>query len=481
MSSVDMKLLAAASILALAAVPASAQGIKDLRTLAPAELMPGQHGTSQNGTHGTVSASMPENEGANLLNAEITVAPASNISLDTLGIYDASNGGVIFDVWKGSQHARVRSLLENLPQSIPSPAVRQLLTRLLLSSTRPPQSENIRQNVFRQRVEILMQLDDLPQVKRLLERVPQDLRDEGIARMEYTAHLLQGDIGWVCNHIATALTRHGGEDVYWQKLSIFCNARNKDEAKVMLALDLLNEQQVSINSGFVALVDMMTGRSKSLPQRFSAPLAIEDAAMIALSGHDAFPEGYLQTAPLPIARLVQQNKSFSEATRQQASQRISTVVAAEKPSGKRAEMQEWFGRQFSQQTDKPYAYDRMVSDMREKGGAEQQDYRRAYRYHVLLEALGFQLTTAEPWKNAVYRDGGIRTYISPALRAEAQKAAASERKGEAILLLAMTAGQANSLVEADDATLADITRVLRQMGYANEARAFAAEAMAALY
>lgn len=476
MSCVDMKLLAAAGLLALAALPASAQGIKDLRTLAPAELMPGQ-----NAANGTVPMAMPENEGANLLNSEITVAPASNISLDTLGIYDASNGGVAFDVWKGSSHAHVRSLLENQPQSIPSPTVRQLLTKLLLSSTRPPQSENIRQNIFRQRVETLMRLDELPQAQRLLERVPQDLRGEDIARMEYTAHLLQGDADWVCSNIATALTRHGGDDVYWQKLSIFCNARKKDEAKVMLALDLLSEQQMSINPGFVALVEVMTGRSKSPSQRFSAPLSVEDAAMIALSGQDAFPEGYLQAAPLPIARLVQQNKAFPEAARQQASQRIAAVVAAEKPSGERAEMQEWFGRQFSQSTDKPYAYDRMVSEMLEKGGAGQMDHRRAYRFHALLEALGFQPTSAEPWKNPVYRDNSTRAYISPALRAETLKAAAGDRKGEAILLVAMAVGQANTLAEADDATLADITRALRQVGYTEEARAFAAEAMAALY
>lgn len=476
MSCADMKWLAAAGLLALAAIPASAQGIKDLRTLAPAELMPGQ-----NGANGTVSAAMPENEGANLLDAEITVAPASNISLDTLGVYDASNGGVAFDVWKGSSHAHVRSLLENQPQSIPSPTVRQLLTKLLLSGTRPPQSENIRQNIFTQRIETLMRLDELPQVQRLLERVPHDLRGEGIARMEYTAHLLQGDADWVCSNIATALTQHGGEDVYWQKLSIFCNARKKDEAKVMLALDLLNEQQMSINPGFVALVEVMTGRSKSLSQRFSAPLAVEDAAMIALSGQNAFPEGYVQSAPLPIARLVQQNKAFPEAARQEASQRIAAVVAAEKPSGERAEMQEWFDRQFSQQIEKPYAYERMINDMREKGGTGQMDHRRAYRYHALLEALGFQLTAAEPWKNAAYKDASTRTYISPALRAEMLKAAAGGQKGEAILLVAMTAGQANSLAEADDATLADIARALRQMGYAEEARAFAAEAMAALY
>lgn len=159
-------LLCTAAALVVAASAASAQGIKDLRRVSPIELMPGGN------TTGDVPAEMPpylrykapeeetieaaedEEELPVTLpaDASITVTPATNISLDTLGVYDQRSGGVDFNVWDGSDHTRVKTLLVNLPQTIPSPSVRKLVARLLLSSTRPPESLNIQQNVFVPRI-----------------------------------------------------------------------------------------------------------------------------------------------------------------------------------------------------------------------------------------------------------------------------------------------------------------------------------------
>src|SRR5690606_9112726 len=115
--------------------------------------------------------------------ADISVTPAKNISLDTLGIYDAKSGGLDFNVWEGSDHARVKFLLEKLPETIPSPTVRNLVARLLLSATRPPQSQNIQQNVFQQRIETLIHIDEVAQAQRLVEMVPQELRSERTAHL----------------------------------------------------------------------------------------------------------------------------------------------------------------------------------------------------------------------------------------------------------------------------------------------------------
>jgi hypothetical protein len=478
-------LFAAAMVLALCASDVWAQGIKDMRRVSPMELMPVTDDAA------TVSGEMPpyirdENAGPVTIPADvgITITPATSISIDTLGIYDQRSGGVAFDVWDGSSHERVRQLLTHMPHTIPSSTVRKLVARLLLSSTRPPESLNIQQNVFRPRIQTLMHIDEVAQAQRLLEMVPQDARTEQTARLEYTAHLLRGDADWVCGHVASALQSYTQDVAYWQKLSIFCNARAKDEAKVQLALDVLSEQQVKLADGFVDMVQVMLGRSNSVTVRFANPLAADDAALIAISGVDAFPDSYMQLAPLPVARLVQGNEALPQKMREEAGKRLSAAIAADTPRPERVKVRGWFERQFTASPEEPVDFDALAEQMHaqsaDKADAAMQT-RRRYRLYTLLQALTFSnISAAEPWKDATFRDSS-RIYIAPALRSEMATAVDSERKGESILLVAMAAGQVDNLADVDDASIADMVQALMQLGYTAEAQALATEAMISLY
>lgn len=480
------KSLASVAVLLALGGAAHAQGIKDLRRSAPIELMPAQEQAVEIITEETALpapaapvAAEPAPPVTLQPDAPISVAPATHISLDTLGVYNAKTGGVEFGVWDGSGHARVRSLLENLPHTIPSPTVRGLVARLLLSSTRPPESENIQQNVFRQRIATLLHIDELAQAQRLVEMVPQNLRTEQTAHLEYTTHLLRGDHEWVCGNIGTALQQYAGEGGYWQKLSIFCNALAKDAAKAQLALDLLQEQQVELDSGFVELVEVMLGRKEQPATRFKQPLSLDDAALIAISGTDAFPKDYLKTAPLPVVRLVKHNAAFADYIKDEADARLRGAIAVEQPKPERAEMREWFARFFALPPEQAVDYDREVKALQERSGTA--DTRRNYRFYTLLQALTFSnISAGRPWEDATFRDTG-RILVSPALRAEMAAAVDKELKGESILLLAMAAGQVDDLADVDDASIADMVQALMQLGYTQEAQALAAEAMTALY
>lgn len=501
----NKSLLASASVAALLALgaPVHAQGIKDLRRTSPIDLMPApaeenaprpvprempQETLRDDETIGVPVVSEPASGAAEepddlpitlQPDAPITVMPATNISLDTLGVYDQKSGGVGFDVWEGSNHARVRSLLENVPHTIPSPTVRKLVARLLLSSTRPPESENIQQNVFRQRVTTLLHIDELAQAQRLVEMIPQNLRTERTAHLEYTAHLLKGDHEWVCSNIGTALQKYSGEAGYWQKLSIFCNALDKDVAKAQLALDLLAEQQVEIDPGFVGLVEVMLGRQSKIETRFKTPLSLDDAAIIAISGKDAFPENYLKTAPLPVARLVKNNAEFADYIKDEAEKRLQGAIALEQPKPERVKMREWFARFFAKSPEDAVDYDREVKAMQEMAGTA--NTRRNYRFYAMLQALTFSNISADkPWVDATFKDTG-RILVSPALRSEMASAVDQELKGESILLLGMAAGQVDDLADVDDASIADMVQALMQLGYTEEAQALAAEAMTSLY
>lgn len=470
--------LTTALALAFTAMPAAAQGVKGQRSLSPATEQPAieRHASAARdiGTPGIDMGS-----GA----SDIAVTPAKAISLDTLGIYDEKSGGLAFDVWEGSGHDRVKLLLESLPHTIPSPTVRQLLARLLLSTTRPPESETIQQNVFRQRVETLLHIDEASQAVRLLEMVPQESRNAPIAELEFTAHLLKGDADWVCSRIGDALAKYSGKSPQWQKYSIYCLARAGDEARAQLALDVMAEQKARLDDGFLALVDVMLGRADKVSPRFSAPLRLDDAAMIALSGKDAFPEGYLDTAPLPIVRLVKDNAAFSQPIRAQAEKRLAGAIAAEKASQERSAMRTWFAAQFATSPESPFYFDQAEKEMRARGGKadETRDLRRRYRFYTLLQALTFSdLRASVQWDKATFRDSG-RLHVSPILRSEMASAVDKELRGESILLLAIAAAQVDDLADIDDASIADMVQALVQLGYSAEAQALAAEAMTALY
>jgi hypothetical protein len=414
---------------------------------------------------------------------EINVMPASNISLDTLGIYDTKSGGLAFDIWQGSDHARVRALLQHMPETIPSPTIRNLVARLLLSSTKPPLSENIQQNIFRQRVETLMHMNEVPQAQRLVELVPQNLRNEAITHLQFTTHLLDGDSDWACSNIGSALQKYNGEAGYWQKVSIFCNALAKETAKVQLGLDLMGEQQVKVDAGFVALAEHMAGRTDTLATRFSMPLSLDDATFVAISGKNAFPEDYLQMAPLPIAKLVSKNTAFEDDVRKMAAKRLANAIAAENPDKDHMRIRGWFADAFTKSTDKTVNFDRLINEAQEIGGKSEQaqKIRRTYRLYALLQALGYEdIAVAEPWTHPTFKDPA-RIVVSPVLRGEMAIAVNSELAGEAILLLAIAAGQVDNLADADNASISDMIDALVQLGFEKEAQSLAAEAMVSLY
>lgn len=461
-------LLPVLAALAALAVPAWGQ---EASGSAPVELMGGD--TERNG----------EKSGAAPDIGAISVTPAMSISLDTLGLYDEKSGGVGFAVWEGSDHARVKFLLGKIPETIPSPTVRRLLAKLLLSTTRPPKSVTIQQNVFRERMQTLLHIDELAQAQRLLEMIPQDLRTPETARLEFTTHLLKGETDWICDRIGGALEQYAGKSVQWQKYAVFCLAREGKEAEAQLRLDLLAEQQAELDAGFLALMDVMLGRGGALASRFSTPLSLDDAAMIAVSGTDAFPEGYLDAAPLPVVRLVKDNPQFSSDLREKADKRLAAAIALEKPLRHRAELRDWLRQQFAQAPEKPFDVDKAFAQLQAKGksAGEPRDTRRAYRLYTMLQALDFSdLRAGVPWDVATFRDSG-RIHVSPALRSEMAGAVGQELTGEAILLLAIAAGQVNDLAEVDDASIADMVQALMQLGYHADAQALAAEAMSALY
>ncbi|MBM3618307.1 MAG: hypothetical protein FJX23_07140 [Alphaproteobacteria bacterium] len=486
------KLLALTFAFTLLASAANAQGVRELRTLNPknldavmAEPLPAEGEEEviieeSDATNAPIDVSEPAPIAKpERIEPAISVQPVSHISLDTLGLYDESNGGLSQKIWDNTDHARAELLLNKLPDSIPADAIRQLVARLLLTSATGPQSANIQQNIFRPRIHALLQIGEAAQVKRLIELAPKDRTNETLNRLEYTTHLLNNEPDWVCQNIASTLSGSVQDIAFWKKISIFCLARANKEAEAQLALDSTAEQSITYDDGFHALVDTLLGRTKTPEKRFTAPVSLEDGAIIALSGKDAFPEGYLASAPLPIASLVSENVLFPAEQRAVASKRVGELKITGKRTPAQQTMQDFYKQQFSQSTDRKFDFDAAVKTAQQRGG-EADAVRRAYRFYSMLQGLGFEkLEVADAWHSPNHQVA--RAKIAPWLRAELATAVDGERLGESILLLASVSGQVKSLADMDDDTLADLVQALVQLGLTKEANALAVEAMVSLY
>lgn len=485
MSLKNKLLLSVALLLAAPQAHAYAQGVKERRSMAPIELK-----TTEPSALVQSGVPVEDSEPADLqdemdkrftvpADAGISVQPASYLSLDTLGLYDESKGGLPQNIWRNTEYGRVVVLLDKLPQSVPSNTLRQLVVRLLLTSATPPQTANIQQTIFRPRVMALLQLGEISQAQRLMELAPANQRSGEFARMEFATHLLGDDVKWACEHVSSVLSQPHADPAYWQKLSLFCLARDKKEAQAQLAIDAGDEQGKTFDPAFLSLIDAMLERSAA-PSRFSQPLSLDDATFVALSGKDAFPEGYLTTAPLPIAQLVADHAGFSEAVRAQAKQRVQEESLAPTLSATQTALQSFLNQQFSLAGDAYYDFDSAVRQLTQKTG-KMPAPEQLYRFYSMLQGVGFSnISVSDPWNRASLSTNG-RMQVSPWLRAEMAAAVDGERLGESLLLMASVAGQMKSLAVMDDDALTELVLALAQLGLQKEAQALAVEAMLALY
>lgn len=421
------------------------------------------------------------------VDASISVMPVTNISLDTLGIYDTAHGGVGFGAWDNAGFERVRSLFATLPDAVPSAAVRDLVKKLLLSTTRPPVSANIQQNVFAQRIETLIRIGEVDGAKQLLDMVPPDLLNESIVRQRFIVRLLAKDTAWVCSEIGKALSAYPADPLFWQKISLFCLANDKKAAEVQLGLDVLHEQGIELPPAFEEMTAILLGSRDTQESRLEGKVALSDAALFAVAGVDGFPKDYLQTAPLPLAKLVAADTRFADYVRDIALARLTALGASEKPSDANTLLVSWFKQQFSQEADRHVEFDRLLQEMQKKvSGAAQTEGpvmptdRAAYRMYSLFEALDFAyVSVADPFKTPLLKLQ--QTEVSPMLRMELSAASEDGREGEMILLSAIVLGQVGNLKEMDDATLADVVSALVRLNHRETAQMLAAEAMVALF
>ncbi|CAO3352486.1 hypothetical protein [Azospirillum melinis] len=262
------------------------------------------------------------------------VARPAPVAREPLGAPDPDGAGLLDglqglggDPWRGIGRAELLLLIAALPVDTPSPTVKALERRLLLSAGSPAVATGEAlppRRLGALRIEKLARLGDPAGAAELAGRLPAALAaDEPAARALTDAELVRG--GLDCPR---ALARgRSFTSAYWAKLGLFCRARSGDRAGTDEALAGLRDSRRS--DPFLPVAEALAGaapppaRSLSL-QADADGLALLLAAMrIARIG---VPPDRLPLDTLPALAAIATNPAVDPATRAAAGERAAASL-----------------------------------------------------------------------------------------------------------------------------------------------------------
>lgn len=197
----------------------------------------------------------------------VQVDALETVDPETAGVIGPDEGGLGFDLWQGVDRAYVAALMANLPVRAPSPVMRALMRRLLLTAAQPPAAAKPVEgddtdaartkpvSLITLRVQQLAAMGDVAGVGDLLAAIPGSITDPALLQVEANARFLANDNARACG--ITAHQIQGGGP-YWQKAMIFCQILAGEPEKAEIGISMLNELGAR-DPAFYALSDRLLG------------------------------------------------------------------------------------------------------------------------------------------------------------------------------------------------------------------------------
>jgi hypothetical protein len=221
---------------------------------------------------------------------------------EDIGTIDAQSGGFGRDLWNETPASLVAHLMRQLPDAIPSPTVRDLLRRVMLTAAIPPVREagNDDLNLVALRGARLQAMGLLGSASTLMEVAPNRDSDDSLLRLRAENSLMRGEIDAAC-----ADTRRQGvrlEEEHWQRLLIFCHIVEENFAEAALGASLLAEIGEPVDPLFMSLVDGVASGNRPAVDHIDAP----DPLMVAMLRHAkiSFPASSLDRATPPLLAMI---------------------------------------------------------------------------------------------------------------------------------------------------------------------------------
>jgi hypothetical protein len=232
--------------------------------------------------------------------AAITVNQLESVDPDAIGLIAEGQGGFALNLWQGAEWSLVRRLMPRLPAGSPSPALRDLATRLLVSRASVPVGKPLNASFIALRVDRLLASGDVDNALALLKITPDERRDEALSRTRIEALFFNSNNSGACKAIRNESSEYSG--LYWSQAQAFCLALSGEHARASLIADLLRERESEVEPLFFAAIDALAGSKGRAVPALKAPGALH-LAMMRTAGF-RFPAEIVQTGQASVLRAI---------------------------------------------------------------------------------------------------------------------------------------------------------------------------------
>jgi hypothetical protein len=172
---------------------------------------------------------------------EIDQSKINVSNLDSIGIYDESNGGFSIGVWKNSNFDQIEYLLNKVPPDSRNTVLKNLINKSLLTISNPPVQKNKNQKIFFDlKIEYLEKAANYNEIEKLFSLIPEDDLNDDLLKKYITSKLINGDYKSICR-----LDSKISEGKFKLEINSFCKAMSNNLPALDLMISLLIEEDIA--------------------------------------------------------------------------------------------------------------------------------------------------------------------------------------------------------------------------------------------
>ena len=179
----------------------------------------------------------------NIINSEEEIDQSKiNVSnLDSIGIYDESNGGFSIGVWKNSNFDQIEYLLNKVPPDSRNTVLKNLINKSLLTISNPPVQKNKNEKIFFDlKIAYLEKAANYNEIEKLFGLIPEDDLNDDLLNKYITSKLINGDYKSICR-----LDSQISEGKFKLEINSFCKAMSNNLPALDLMISLLIEEDIA--------------------------------------------------------------------------------------------------------------------------------------------------------------------------------------------------------------------------------------------
>ena len=179
----------------------------------------------------------------NIINSEEEIDQSKiNVSnLDSIGIYDESNGGFSIGVWKNSNFDQIEYLLNKVPPDSRNTVLKNLINKSLLTISNPPVQKNKNKKIFFDlKIAYLEKAANYNEIEKLFSLIPEDDLNDDLLNKYITSKLINGDYKSICR-----LDSQISEGKFKLEINSFCKAMSNNLPALDLMISLLIEEDIA--------------------------------------------------------------------------------------------------------------------------------------------------------------------------------------------------------------------------------------------